>query len=182
MARGREWILVEYENYLAQERQAAGYGIKEMAQKCGACPAAYRAVELGTYSIFFRGKIRPYVLTACEILGVELEDVFPREVCNMARLEDPYTTHQILDMVHLRYPNGEDTLAMKEAFRIAGVGLSDMERYVVSEVFRGATMTEVAAEVGKSVERIRQIYHRCIRKLRHPLRSQQLRLIYEDHA
>lgn len=81
---------------------------------------------------------------------------------------------------HPTYDGGIRQIDLKQCIESSLETLSVREENIIRRVFGIGTdtprsMSEVGRELGRSVECIRQVYHRALRKLRHPARSKYLK-------
>ena len=126
---------------------------------------------------------RELVQKLYDLTGLLMEEIWPREVFTEEFLATPKTaqlfkdipTYLFPELVELRalpfatpeeqYEQTELQEMLNEAMKI----LSPRERKVVEDrIFNDKTLDEVAAEIGKTSERVRQIQARALSKLRTP--------------
>jgi hypothetical protein len=117
------------------------------------------------------GSIKKPVAKMMEIFGCEFSDLFPRYECKLAA-PAILTNSQIADILHGGYSERDDDAGfLSEAIRkmLAAV-LTPREEFVVRAiVFGGKTLDECCVDAGcVTKERVRQIFLKALRKLRHP--------------
>lgn len=82
------------------------------------------------------------------------------------------------DLSYDRTP--EDMAALEILMAFKGGKLNARERYVVWRTIAGTTYAQIGREMGRSRGRITQIYHKTIRKMRHPYIDEAWRLPDEE--
>lgn len=85
-----EWVLPEYENNLRKLRELNNLSIVQMARLLNISTVVYRQVELGTRAIYNKKSKTPlpWINSICTLFHCKLEDIFPREVCNIVQFDD----------------------------------------------------------------------------------------------
>ena len=148
-----------------------------------------------------RTRIRPICQRLSDVLQIPITELFPEslyaiawkttqfainiapEMVNIEAL-DRIATHQYLSQGAIQHRAIEGAQTRMIVREVVGT-LNPRERKVLKLRFGMGgnaehTLDEVAAELGVSRERIRQIETKALRKLRHPTRLKRLRPLIED--
>lgn len=103
-------------------------------------------------------------------LGCDPEDMFSGAQMTMA-LERNSAVVELAeaDMAQLAGGDLEESVYIKHEAQRLLARVSPRERMVLTEISNGGTLAEIADEMGVSVERVRQISAKAVRRLKHPM-------------
>jgi transcriptional regulator with XRE-family HTH domain len=165
----------DWENNLGKIRVEEGYTAKRLAEEVGCSMGFIGMLQSGMTAPIYEhgityGQPKPLVLKICKVLNANLSQLFPRDICDIRRWT-ALTSDQILGITHSRLPRDIDDMFLRELIERTLLTLRKRERLTMRLRFwLGLTLEEVAAIFGTTRERIRQIEHKALRKLRHPTR------------
>jgi len=170
----------EYENRMNQIRREKNLTLEGLGRMVGKSYRVIESVELGYQSIFkINGSVKDFVVKISEIMGVSLEDIFPRDICSLLRPLE-LTEYQINEILCAKPEESLMNEAMSNYMKLIISGLPPRWRTVLILRFglfgeRGHTLDEVGEIFNLTRESIRVLEHRGLRWLRHPNRSVDLK-------
>lgn len=180
-------------NNILSAAEAAGYtSMPTLAEAIGWNYVGLNSLINMTLSPFDRyGKVRRQVDDLCLLLATPFDDLFSVQQCEALATNKKTVevdAEQMFALIHqppvvseITYDDGR-----AEAITQALEWLSPKERKVLEKRmgFGGEqemTLVAIGEEMGLSIERVRQIEAKALRKLRHPLLSEGLRVfLHED--
>lgn len=139
------------------------------------------------------GRVVVSVQRLADFLMVDIEDMFPpQNILNPLEVNKTKIELNMSEMMssNLLENKAQDQLLIAEEAKMQIYDALDEIRPLRSKVIkmrhglghydREHTLEEIGQEIGRSRERVRQIYNQGLRNLRNPTRSQQLRTYLED--
>jgi len=139
------------------------------------------------------GRVVVSVQRLADFLMVDIEDMFPpQNILNPLEVNKTKIELNMSEMMssNLLENKAQDQLLIAEEAKMQIYDALDEIRPLRSKVVkmhlglghydREHTFEEIGQEIGRSRERVRQIYNQGLRNLRNPTRSQQLRTYLED--
>ena len=139
------------------------------------------------------GRVRTSVQKLAAFLMIGIEDMFPPQnildplAANKAQVE--LNMSELMSSNFLENKTAEQLLITEQAQSDIFKALNSLPprirkvitmRHGIQEYDREHTFTEIAQQIGKSMERSRQIYRKGMRYLRNPTRSGDLKAYLED--
>ena len=139
------------------------------------------------------GRVRTSVQKLADFLMIGIEDMFPPQnildplEANKAQVE--LNMSELMSSNFLENKTAEQLLITEQAQSDIFKALNSLPprirkvitmRHGIQEYDRAHTFTEIAQQIGKSMERSRQIYRKGMRYLRNPTRSGDLKAYLED--
>lgn len=178
-------------NRLLELQKETGLGPRELAGKVGISYAALLdLISLRLAPRNKKGEWRKPVRRLCDYFSVLPEDLFPEAVQQVknAHLERPMGIGQIQQLMHsdptmLPAPTPDIAAEASELARAVESALATLtpreedvvrRRMGLTDSGRSETYREIGESYGLSVERVRQIEGKALRKMRHPARAKKL--------
>lgn len=180
-------------NYLLERMREYGINTNsELARAAGITPSqAGEFMNLKVSPFNNKGELKPAAQKICDVLCTFVEDIFPPQ-----HLHNPLKTNagevelSICEVSRLLTPETEpDKIAeIGEAVdmitKLVG-SLTQRQQKVINQRFGfegevPKTCAEIGREMGITKERVKQIEHKALRELRHPVRSGELRQFLGD--
>lgn len=171
MAGPTSWVPEFADNRLAEFRVNAGLTLTDLAKKAGiAGHGSIRDIELCKCPPFYRdGKVKPWVVEICKIIGKRIEDVFPFDFCGIN--EEEIVNEQFFGTVHRAQDSSvEDVIDCRNIIKML-YERNKNQAIVMSMRAHGYTFEEISQHLSLSVERLRQIEAKALRVLRFLLRD-----------
>jgi DNA-binding CsgD family transcriptional regulator len=172
-------------NKILTAAERVGLSIPKVAKAAGVSYPALNDLVNMTASPFTRdGKVRPLVDDVCAALGVPFDELFSdaqREALTTNKSEVEVDAEQVYLLMgqHATHQQIEHDDGLGCALLEAVETLTEMEQEVINSRFGidgpEQSRQQIADRFGVSMERIRQLEQRAMRKLRHPSRSGVLR-------
>lgn len=160
----------------------------EASSLMGLSTGAMSPVYELTTKTHYAGQVKPVALAISEVLGVSLEDMFPRYVCRIRKDTDDMTDGQLIELSESQYSREAADPRMNGI--VEADAIEDMrKRLNFNELFREflkpreelalrrrfgldtgtpRTLDAIGREIGVSRNRVRQIEAKALRKLRNP--------------
>jgi RNA polymerase sigma factor (sigma-70 family) len=158
----------KYESNLHKYRVEKGYTVKELAELVDTNTNMIVGLANGTIPPVHRGEAKLVVLKLSEMLDVALEDLFPEYAFQFNTVAVGVTNEQIEEALYQDVlPDEEyDCIEFNEA--VAGVLLPKELDVIHARYYEGKTLDEVGRILRRTIESVRQIEAKALRKLRHP--------------
>jgi DNA-directed RNA polymerase sigma subunit (sigma70/sigma32) len=117
------------------------------------------------------GRVRKSVQKLADFLMIGIEDMFPPQ-----NILDPLEANKAQVEFNMSELMSSNFLENKTAVQSKVIKM----RHGIQDYDREHTFTEIGQQIGRSLERSRQIYNKGLRYLRHPYRSEGLKAYLED--
>lgn len=175
----------EYESPILIRRDELGMTMKELCEKAGISAGTIYDLAYGmSWPVYVRNyEIKPYVIKLCEILSMDVEDMFPMFFCKLRQTQDVNTELFMSQYSIEKAEDPQDIYFDIEVFKKTKSEIESLEcgasEYSIKrsrKLFMGwyyedKTLDDLVREFGVTKERIRQIIARFMRMLKHPLRE-----------
>jgi RNA polymerase sigma factor, sigma-70 family len=163
----------EYESPIHEFRVAAGLTYKELMKQSNVDVASISALANGMMSPIKEngsGELRKSAKLLCQFFEVGPEILFPRYICTI----DRSFKHEVLPYETWSERVADGNIERSEKDRIikhtVQTGLNRLtekeRRILVSYYFNGETYRQIAVKEGFSVERVRQIVMKALRRIK----------------
>ena len=175
---------LERDNHLNNVRISRGYTQKELAKAVGISQGTIAMLCSSIIGPLYQTgprkyEVKPWVEKIAETLHVSVADLFPRDICDIAR--GFYTQYQIRDLLHSNRFNGNRKEELTIALNKVLSTLTPRERDILRlRYLEEMSLQEIGAWCSVGKERIRQVEARALRKLRHPSRGKILMPFFEE--
>ena len=182
-------------NYLLTQMRQRGYQTaSELYRASGVTQTEIgKMLNLQIAPVNKVGRVRTSVQKLADFLMIGIEDMFPPQnildplEANKAQVE--LNMSELMSSNFLENKTAEQLLITEQAQSDIFKALNSLPprirkvitmRHGIQEYDRAHTFTEIAQQIGKSMERSRQIYRKGMRYLRNPTRSGDLKAYLED--
>lgn len=184
----------EYESPIGEYRVAKGMTIQDLKRASGVHQTVISGLQNGTISPIYlsrkAGKIKPDAESICRVLGISIEDAFPRYFCRIRQVGKDFTPDQILSISNGQQPPDPlKTITRIEAIstlrHIISSVLSRRQYLVLSRHFgfedeNPRSCIKIAEDLGLSSQRVFQIKRNAISRLVNTRAKVQLRECFEE--